>query len=71
MKFLIQKINNEIRHDFAFTLIEAARFHNWLENSSHVTLRYLNTIDITEPDDIYPQFEFKLIHRDYVPIGTR
>lgn len=72
MNFLIQKINNEIRHDFAFTLIESARFHHWLGNDSWITLKYLNTIEITEPGDIYPPFDFKHYHytKKYVPIGS-
>jgi hypothetical protein len=72
MKFLIQKINKEIRHDFAFTLIESARFYNWLHDDSRITLRYLNTIDIVEPSDIYPPFDFKNHHyrQKFVPIGS-
>ena len=30
MKFLIQKIKGKVVHDFAFTLIRAAEYHNWL-----------------------------------------
>ena len=30
MKFLIQLIEGDIRHDFSFALIEAKRYHNWL-----------------------------------------
>lgn len=73
MKFLIQKINKEIRHDFSFTLIETIRFRNWLyENrgGNKIMVKFLNTIDVIEPDDIYPPFEFKDNHKDYVPIGT-
>lgn len=72
MKFLIQKINKEIRHDFAFTLMESARFYNWLNQDSRITLKYLNTIEMNEPGDIYPQLEFKHYHytQKYVPIGS-
>ena len=72
MNFLIQKINNEIRHDFAFTLIESARFHNWLHHGTRIGIKYLNTIDIVEPSDIYPPFDFKNYHyrQKYVPIGS-
>lgn len=72
MKFLIQKINNQIRHDFSFALIESARFYNWLHDDSRITLRYLNTIDIVEPSDIYPPFDFKNYHynQKFVPIGS-
>jgi hypothetical protein len=72
MKFLVQKINKEIRHDFAFALIESARFYNWLNHDSRITLKYLNTIDIVEPSDIYPPFDFKHYHykQKFVPIGS-
>lgn len=73
MKFLVQKINKEIRHDFSFTLIDLIRFRNWLYESKgnqKVIVKYLNTIDVVEPDDIYPPFEFKDSHKDYVPIGS-
>jgi len=73
MKFLIQKINKEIRHDFSFTLIDAIRFKNWFYNArggNKVIVKFLNTIDIVEPDDIYPPFEFKDNHKDYVPVGS-
>ena len=33
MKFLIQKINGEIRHDFTFALLESIRFKNWLSRN--------------------------------------
>ena len=64
MKFLIQKIDNQIRHDFAFTLLEAVRFRNWLEHTSNITVKYINT---KETDTI---FEFKPMHKNYVPIGS-
>lgn len=71
MNFLIQKINNQVRYDFAFTLIESARFHNWLEHGHHITLKYLNSKmdDNTLP---FPPFDFKHYHyaQKYVPIGS-
>lgn len=73
MKFLIQKINKEIRHDFSFTLIDVIRFKNWFYNNrggNKIMVKYLNTIDVVEPDDIYPPFEFKDSHKNYVPIGS-
>jgi hypothetical protein len=33
-------------------------------------VRYLNTIPITEPDDVYPPIAFKPMHEKYVPIGS-
>ncbi len=34
MKFLIQTIDKKIKHDFSFTLIQAADYHNWLSKGS-------------------------------------
>jgi len=73
MKFLIQKINKEVRHDFAFTLLESIRFDKWLHGKdSTMKYQFLNTIEVVEPSDIYPPFEFT--HRHYyakcVPIGS-
>jgi len=73
MKFLIQKINKEIRHDFAFTLLESIRFDKWFyDKDSAMNYKFLNTIDIVEPGDIYPPFDFKDYHyrQQYVPIGS-
>lgn len=30
MKFLIQTIDGQIKHDFSFTLLESINYHNWL-----------------------------------------
>ena len=65
MKFLIQKIDNEIRHDFSLTLLESIRFKNWLNRNrdSNIKLKYINT---HEDDPI----EFKSFHSKYVPVGS-
>ena len=34
MKFLIQKIDGKIKHDFSFTLIQSADYYNWLAKGS-------------------------------------
>jgi hypothetical protein len=67
MKFLIQTVNGKVVHDFAFTLLESLRYKKWLGVECKV--KYLNYIEVTEPDDIYP-IQFKPIHKDYVPIGS-
>ena len=67
MKFLIQKVNGKVTHDFAFTLLEATRYCKWLGNETKV--KYLNYIEVTEPDDIYP-IQFKPYHKTYIPIGS-
>lgn len=72
MKFLIQKINGEIRHDFAFTLLESIRFKNWLSRDNKkdkIVVKFANTFEITDPDMIYPN-PFKPYHKDYVPVGS-
>ena len=69
MKFLIQKINGEIRHDFTFTLLESIRFNNWIHHNNDMKARFVNTFDIVEASDIYPM-PFKPFYKDYVPIGS-
>ena len=69
MKLLIQKINNEIRHDFSFTLLESVRFRNWLTHGhDDMKVRYMNT-ETNDENEIQP-FEFKNYHRTYIPIGS-
>jgi hypothetical protein len=72
MKFLIQKINGEIRHDFTFALLESVRFKNWLnrnDKNDKIKVKFLNYIEVTEPNDIYP-IQFKPYHKNYVPVGS-
>jgi hypothetical protein len=69
MKFLIQKINGQIVHDFSFTLLESIRYNNWIHNNKDITYKFVNTFDVVEPDDIYPM-PFKPYHKNYVPIGS-
>jgi hypothetical protein len=73
MKFLIQKINGEIRHDFSFTLLESIRFKNWLtrnDKKDKIIVKYINIPELLEPDDIYPPILFKSFHSSYVPVGS-
>ena len=69
MKFLIQRIHKEIRHDFAFTLLEAIRFNDWLLNRERITFKYLDT-EYDEISKVFTKLEFKPIHAKYVPIGS-
>lgn len=65
MKFLIQKIDKEIRHDFAFTLLESIRYHKWLEgDDADVQVKYLNC---KANDEVW---FFKPFHQHYIPIGS-
>ncbi len=38
MKFLIQTVNDEIVHDFTFTLLEALRYHKWCGRDYHMAM---------------------------------
>ena len=67
MKFLIQKVNGKVVYDFAFTLLEAIRYNKWL--GTEIKIKYLDYIEVTEPDDIYP-IQFKPYHKTYIPIGS-
>jgi len=65
MRFLIQKINSEIRHDFSFTLLESARYQNWLQQDKNaVTIKYVNCL---ANDNVW---FFKPFHEHYVPVGS-
>lgn len=63
MKFLIQKINNQIVHDFSFTLLESIKFQNWLQDEKAISYRFLNCND----DNVW---FFKDFHQHYVPVGS-
>jgi len=65
MRFLIQKIDKEIRHDFSFTLLESIRYHNWLQgDDAEVQVKYLNC---KANDKVWL---FKPFHEHYVPVGS-
>src|ERR1035437_6510744 len=69
MKFLIQKINGKVVHDFSFTLLESIRFNNWFHNNNDMKFIFINTFNVIEPSDIYPM-PFKPYHKNYIPIGS-
>jgi hypothetical protein len=69
MKFLIQKVNGKITHDFSFTLLKAIEFQNWLQHKENIKVKYFNTIYNKEKNE-FATIEFKSIHKDYVPIGS-
>ena len=68
MKFLIQKIENQIQHDFSFTLLESVRFHDWLQNDTHSTIKYINCK--YDDNGILQLPVFKKYHHTYIPIGS-
>jgi len=63
MKFLIQKINGEIVHDFSFTLLNAIKYNSWLHRE-HDIVKYFDCV----PEQM--AFQFKDMHRTYVPVGS-
>ena len=69
MKFVIQKIENQIRHDFSFTLLEAIRFYNWIRHDQdRASVRYVNTKYNSK--GILEDPVFKKYHRTYIPVGS-
>jgi hypothetical protein len=66
MKFLIQKINKEIRHDFSFTLLESIRYHNWLVHGIEMKTKFIDYIDRYDNK----VWKFKDYHEKYVPVGS-
>jgi len=65
MKFLIQKIDNQVKHDFSFTLLESIRFQRWLQtNKKAITVKYINCHG---NDKLW---QFKNFHRNYTPVGS-
>jgi hypothetical protein len=69
MKFLIQKIDGEIKHDFSFTLLESIRYQNWLYQNNNIKVKYINT-DSEEKNIEVLMLPFKEFHKHYVPVGS-
>lgn len=66
MRFLIQKISGEVRHDFSFTLLQSIDFKNWLSRDKpydKIVVKYLDTLEADS-------FNFKQMHYSYVPVGS-
>jgi hypothetical protein len=66
MKFLIQKIDKRVRHDFSFVLLEAIEFRNWFNaiKTPKIKVKYFN------PTSEQKEFIFEEIHRGYTPVGS-
>lgn len=66
MKFLIQKIDKRVRHDFSFVLLEAIEFRNWFNaiESPKIRVKYFDTTSEQK------EFVFEEIHRSYTPVGS-
>lgn len=71
MKFLIQKVNGKILHDFSFTLLQSVEFHKWLKNFDRIKVKYLDTTyDLDHPVVDFDKIGFSSMHKDYVPVGS-
>jgi hypothetical protein len=69
MKFLIQKCSKQVRHDFAFTLLEAVHFNDWLLDREKIITRFINT-EFDREKRVFTKFDFKPQHKNYVPVGS-
>jgi hypothetical protein len=70
MKFLIQRVNRKIAHDFTFTLLKAVEYHDWLNGkNSTIKVKYIDTI-YNEELGVFAPTKFKPFHKNYVPIGS-
>lgn len=72
MKFLIQKINGQLLHDFSFTLLESIRYNNWFHNNKDMSYKFIKSFDDFDPHNSYPLTPFKQYHytQKYVPVGS-
>lgn len=59
MKFLIQTIRGEVKHDFSFALIEACNYNNWYRGSEDFTY------ELTDFEN-----SKKLSKKGFIPIGS-
>lgn len=66
MKFLIQTIDGQVKHDFAFTLIESCNYHNWLNSDN--TSQYI--LCDTIPTDTNACIPIDVNMNACVPIGS-
>jgi len=58
MRFLVQKINNKVVHDFSFTLERAKEYYDW-RGDEKLSIRYLNDpgllgTTVRQPDNYIP-----------------
>jgi len=63
MKFLIQKIDHRMKHDFSFTLLESIEYQNWLQKDKKAMSAKFIDYD-------YKNWWFKPFHEHYVPVGS-
>ena len=56
--FLVQTVDGDLDHDFAFHLIKAIKYQNWIHNEEKHTFRKADTINSSNTDE------------DYIPVGS-
>lgn len=61
MDFLIQRVKNQIVHDFSFVLLESFKYHKWKNNSIEFDYIFTNN---KKPKWVSTEF------KNYVPIGS-
>ncbi|AEO93670.1 gp412 [Bacillus phage G] len=65
--FLIQTVNNTIRHDFCFQLVEAIEYNNWFYNDK--TYNYVLSDRIVRQSDLIPigslEFVFNYLEKHH------
>lgn len=44
MRFLIQTINGQVKHDFSFTLLESINFQNWLRDDNSMEVVFTDSL---------------------------
>jgi hypothetical protein len=69
MRFLIQKCEGKIVHDFSFTLLESIRYLKWSANGNDlkIVVKYLDFIDA---DNENLNWWFRPFHQHYIPVGS-
>lgn len=63
MKFLIQTYDNEVTHDFSFTLVESCKYLNWIRGSEDFECKYTD-------ETFEKPFEEQHLHTSYIPVGS-
>lgn len=62
INFLLQTVNNKVRHDFVFEMINAIEYHNWrTPNSMRIYYSELNDLEKLKDDEFI---------KTCIPIGT-
>lgn len=63
--FLIQTIDDQIKHDFAFNLVESINFNNWYYGEDTYKIKYYNF-----PTSTITDMDYKDEYKNCIPIGS-